>query len=248
MDFISIANAAASAPVTNVDFSVLNAITSASWPVKITMAILIGMSVMSLATIAYKYKAFKLLQETNPAFEEAFWKSSSLDALYTESDKHPESSVSRVFRSGYQELKRLADASAKSQPSDTPARPMLSNIDNLERALQKAIDQEISRLDTRLGFLATTGSTGPFIGLFGTVWGIMGAFHKIGATNMANLAVVAPGISEALVATAVGLFAAIPSTMAYNHFSTLLQREEVRLKSFSSDLLNIAKRNFFRES
>ncbi|MEK6555056.1 MAG: MotA/TolQ/ExbB proton channel family protein, partial [Bdellovibrionota bacterium] len=94
----------------------------------------------------------------------------------------------------------------------------------------------------------TTGSTGPFIGLFGTVWGIMGAFHKIGATNMANLAVVAPGISEALVATAVGLAAAIPATVAYNHFLTKIKKEELDLNNFAADFLNITKRNFFKDS
>ena len=112
---------------------------------------------------------------------------------------------------------------------------------------RKAIDTEISTMEARLSFLATTGSTGPFIGLFGTVWGIMGAFATIGATGMASLAVVAPGISEALIATAIGLVAAIPATVAYNHFITKLKREEIELNSFASDFLNIAKRNFFHE-
>lgn len=102
-------------------------------------------------------------------------------------------------------------------------------------------------MEARLSLLATTGSTGPFIGLFGTVWGIMGSFHKIGSTGMANLAVVAPGISEALIATAIGLAAAIPATVAYNHFVTRIRREEIDLSSFSADFINIAKRNFFKE-
>jgi biopolymer transport protein TolQ len=101
-------------------------------------------------------------------------------------------------------------------------------------------------MEERLNILATTGSTGPFIGLFGTVWGIMGAFQKIGITGMASLAVVAPGISEALIATAIGLAAAIPATVAYNYFLTKIKEHEVELSNFSADFLNIAKRNFFK--
>lgn len=125
--------------------------------------------------------------------------------------------------------------------------PALSGLDNLERSLRKASDLESARLTSRLNFLATCGSTGPFIGLFGTVWGIMEAFHRIGATNMASLAIVAPGVSEALITTAIGLVVAIPATIAFNHFMTIVQHEEVELNSFSSDFLNIAKRNFFKE-
>ncbi len=151
-----------------------------------------------------------------------------------------------MFRSGYLELRKMAD-SPLAKGDDKDSVPLLSGLDNLERSLRKAIEVEATKLETRLGFLATTGSTGPFIGLFGTVWGIMGAFHKIGATGMANLAVVAPGISEALIATAIGLAAAIPATVAYNHFSTLIQREYLELNNFSSDFLNITKRNFFKD-
>ena len=101
-------------------------------------------------------------------------------------------------------------------------------------------------MESRLSLLATTGSTGPFIGLFGTVWGIMGAFQKIGATKVASLAVVAPGISEALIATSVGLAAAIPATVAYNHYVSRIRKMEIELNSFAADFLNIAKRNFFQ--
>src|SRR5690606_26751567 len=119
-----------------------------------------------------------------------------------------------VFRLGYMELKKLAESNL-SQPSKDEA-PVLSasGLDNLARSLRKASDLEISRLEANLIVLATIGSVGPFVGLFGTVWGIMGSFQKIGATGMASLAVVAPGIAEALIATGVGLFAAIPATIA----------------------------------
>ncbi|MGE3760612.1 MAG: MotA/TolQ/ExbB proton channel family protein, partial [Pseudobdellovibrionaceae bacterium] len=111
---------------------------------------------------------------------------------------------------------------------------------------RKSVDYELAVMESKLPILATTGSTGPFIGLFGTVWGIMGSFHKIGATGNASLAVVAPGISEALIATAIGLAAAIPAVMLYNHFVATIRKEELELNNFATDFLNIAKRNFFK--
>lgn len=125
---------------------------------------------------------------------------------------------------------------------------MLSGIDNLQRALRKAIGIEIAKLEARLTFLATVGSVGPFVGLFGTVWGIMSSFQRIGATGMASLAVVAPGIAEALIATGVGLAAAIPASIAYNLFVTRIKKQELELNNFAADFLNLAKRNFFRGS
>ena len=230
----------------NVDFSPLHAIISASWPVQCTLLILVGMSVITWAIIWTKKKYFQQLHEHNVPFLEKFWKASSLDEIYNELERHQESSLARVFRSGYQELRKIAD-SGLAQKSGEQKMPMLSGIDNLERSMRKAIDSEISSMESKLSFLATTGSTGPFIGLFGMVWGIMGAFATIGSTGMASLAVVAPGISEALIATASGLVAAIPATVGYNHFITRLKREEIEMNSFSSDFLNIAKRNFFRD-
>ena len=230
----------------NVDFSAINAILSASWPVQLTLLVLIGMSVLTWAIIYTKKKHFEQLNENNIPFLEKFWKASSLDEIYSELERHQESSAARIFRAGYQELRKIAD-SGLAQKSEQTNAPMLSGIDNLDRAMRKAIDTEISSMESRLSFLATTGSTGPFIGLFGTVWGIMGAFATIGATGMASLAVVAPGISEALIATAIGLVAAIPATVAYNHFISKLKREEIELNSFAADFLNIAKRNFFHD-
>jgi biopolymer transport protein TolQ len=228
------------------NFSALDAILSASWPVQLTLLILAGMSIVCWAIIFTKRNSILNTRKANQPFIDLFWKASSLDDIFSKVDKFPESSIARVFRSGYLELRKMADSNLAQTAKDEVA-PMLSGIDNLERSLNKSIDVELTVLETRLGFLATTGSTGPFIGLFGTVWGIMGAFHKIGATGMANLAVVAPGISEALIATAIGLVAAIPATVAYNHFSTLIQREQIELNSFASDFLNIAKRNFFKD-
>lgn len=243
---MNIAYAAETTKNVAVDFSPIHAILSASWPVQITLFVLIGMSIVTWAIILTKKKSLRLTQENNVPFLESFWNSKSLDDIYSKIERHGDSSIARVFKAGYNELRKIADSNL-AKKNESGHTPMLSGLDNLDRSLRKAIDAEINLLEARLGFLATTGSTGPFIGLFGTVWGIMGAFHKIGATNMASLAVVAPGISEALIATAVGLAAAIPATIAYNHFIAAVRREELELNSFSSDFLNIAKRNFFKD-
>lgn len=224
-----------------------HAITSANIVVQLTLLILVVMSVVSWAIIISKKKQFDTIDSADEPFESAFWKAQSLDEIYERISDYPGSCLANVFRAGYSELRKMADSNlASSSDDDSP--PMLSGIDNLERALKKAIDSEVSALESRLGFLATTGSTGPFIGLFGTVWGIMGSFQKIGQTGMASLAVVAPGISEALIATGVGLFAAIPATVGFNTYLNRLRKHELKLNNFASDFLNIAKRNFFREN
>ncbi len=221
-----------------------HAIASASPIVQLTLLSLAGMSIVSWAIIVQKRKQFATVTAANKPFEEKFWKASSLEDVNDNLKNYPESNLAAVFRFGYLELKKIAD-SHLSQPDDGDA-PILSGIDNLQRSLRKAIDLEISRLESRLIFLATVGSVGPFVGLFGTVWGIMGSFQRIGQTGMASLAVVAPGIAEALIATGVGLAAAIPATIAYNHYVTLIKKQELVLNNFAADFLNLAKRNFFR--
>jgi biopolymer transport protein TolQ len=228
-----------------VNLGAWHAITSANFVVQLVLLSLVAMSVACWAIIIGKRKQFKAMTEANKPFEDAFWKASSLDDIFENLKNHPDSNLANVFRAGYLELRKLADSNlAEKRGDQTP--PLLTGIDNLQRALSKAIDSEISILENRLSLLATTGSTGPFIGLFGTVWGIMSAFQKIGSTGMASLAVVAPGISEALIATAIGLFAAIPATVAYNYFVTEIKKHELHLNNFAADFLNIAKRNFFR--
>ncbi len=244
---ITIAFAQTNTVAVGVNTSAWQALTSANFVVQLTLLTLIALSVISWAIILTKRKQFSETQEANRPFIDAFWKASSLDDIFEVLDKHPQSSNARVFRAGYLELRKIADSNLAQSGPDENSTPLLSGIDNLERSLRKAIDAEILLLENRLSLLATTGSTGPFIGLFGTVWGIMGSFHKIGATGMASLAVVAPGISEALIATGVGLFAAIPATVAYNHFITKLRHEELNLSNFAADFLNITKRNFFRD-
>jgi len=222
-----------------------HAISSANIVVQLVLVFLVGMSVICWAIILAKRKQFNGLILANKAFEEAFWRAGSLDDIFENLKDHPNSNMANVFRSGYLELRKIADSGLAEKREDRSA-PLLTGIDNLQRALGKSLDNEIGLLETRLSFLATTGSTGPFIGLFGTVWGIMGSFQKIGATGMASLAVVAPGISEALIATAIGLLAAIPATVAYNFFISEVKRQELMLNNFSADFLNIAKRNFFK--
>jgi len=222
-----------------------HAITSANLVVQLVLLSLVALSVMCWAIIISKRRQFRAINMANRPFEDAFWKANSLDDIFENLKNHPDSSMANVFRAGYMELRKIADSNL-AEKRDDKAPPLLSGIDNLQRALNKAVDSEVSFLENRLSLLATTGSTGPFIGLFGTVWGIMSSFQNIGATGMASLAVVAPGISEALIATAIGLAAAIPATVAYNYFITQIKRQELSLNNFSADFLNIAKRNFFR--
>jgi len=225
-----------------VNISAWDAILNAGIIVQLTLGLLVFLSIWSWAVILGKRMQFRRVISANTPFLDSFWKASSLDAIF-EKVQNETSPLARVFKTGYLELQRLA-GTASTEKSKTP---LLSGIDNLQRALNKAIDAEVSALEERLNILATVGSTGPFIGLFGTVWGIMGSFQNIGATGSANLAIVAPGISEALVATAVGLAAAIPAVVFYNHFLTKLKREELTLNTFAADFLNIAKRNFFKD-
>ena len=228
-----------------VNTSALGAILQASALVQLTLLILIGLSILCWAVAFLKHKQFKALQKANDPFLLKFENSSSLDNIFDQLDRFPESSLARVFSAGYLEMKRLAESPHGEKKEGTLLQ--LTGIDNLERTLRKAIDLEIAKMESRTSWLATTGSTGPFIGLFGTVWGIMSSFHKIGQLGSATLAVVAPGISEALVATAIGLAAAIPAVMLYNHFIAEIKKQELVLNNFASDFLNIAKRNFFRE-
>lgn len=224
-----------------INTSAWDAVLQASPIVQITLLLLVVLSVVCWAVGITKWRQFKKIGDHNELFLAHFWKASSLDHLYEQIDQYSSSTLARVYRAAYLELKKLAEVS-----SQQSQKPQLSGSDNLERVIRKSVENEVSALESRLNWLATTGSTGPFIGLFGTVWGIMGSFHKIGATGNASLAVVAPGISEALVATAIGLAAAIPAVMMYNHFVSRIRKEEIELNNFTTDFLNIVKRNFFK--
>lgn len=231
-----------------VNTSAFDAVLQASPIVQLTLIILIGLSIVCWGISFNKWRVLRKIRLYNELFLVEFWKSSSLDNLYDGLDKFRQSPLARVFKSAYLEMKKLADAhSGGKNTAESTTKPQLTSIDNLERVIRKAMENELAIMESKLTVLATTGSTGPFVGLFGTVWGIMSSFHKIGATGNASLAVVAPGISEALVATAIGLAAAIPAVVLYNHFVSKIRKEEIELNNFSADFLNIVKRNFFNQ-
>ena len=226
--------------------SIFDNLLHASFVVQITILILLSLSVLSWAIGWSKYKQFKTLKTANADFDRLFWSSSSLDDLFNRVDSFNNSSHSRIFKAAYTEMKKIAESPMTSKSATPSDIPQLSGIENLERSLRKSSENEISDMENRLTVLATTGSTGPFIGLFGTVWGIMNSFHQIGVTGSASLAAVAPGISEALITTAIGLAAAIPAVVIYNNCVAVIRREEISLNNFSTDFLNIVKRNFFK--
>lgn len=247
--FSSISIAADTANTTNVGVSTsgIDAILDASWAVKIVILILVSLSVLCWGIAWGKYQELKALKKSNEEFDNMFWKSSSLDDLFERIPNTTTSSHAKVFRAAYTEMKKIADSPLLNKSSaNNEDSPQLTGIDNLERAMRKAIENQVSDMESKLTILASTGSTGPFIGLFGTVWGIMNSFQKIAQTGSASLAAVAPGISEALITTAIGLAAAIPAVIIYNHFVSTIKKEEISLNNFSSDFLNIVKRNFFK--
>jgi biopolymer transport protein TolQ len=247
ISLISIAHAAPAAKV-GVKAGVWDSVINASFAVQILLIVLIVLSVVSWGIIISKWSQFKRFDVANTAFLDRFWKATSLEAVYDKIAEFPDSNIARVFKAAYLELQRIAESSLGKTPTEVgEAVPRLGGLDNLERALRKAVDTELSSAEGRLNFLATTGSTSPFIGLLGTVVGIMTSFSQIASTGSASLAVVAPGISEALFSTAVGLFAAIPAVVAYNFYISRTRKLEMDLNNFSSDFLNIAKRNFFKE-
>ncbi len=214
-----------------------------SGPVGIFVLLLLaGASIASWAIIAIKYFHLRQAQKQSLLFLDAFWQSKRLDAIYQAAEKLSVSPISQVFRAGYIELSKVTSAGSP----EGAERYDLNGIENVERALRRASVAEVTYLESKVAFLATTGSTAPFVGLFGTVWGIMGAFQDIYTQGNANLATVAKPISEALIATAVGLLAAIPAVVAYNFFLSKIKVLESEMESFSSDFLNIVKRHFFK--
>ncbi len=213
--------------------------------VKLVLLLLLSFSVLSWAVMLLKNAQVAKVTNSNAKFLDVFWKASSLDGIFKDLDIFKDSSLANVFKAGYTELQRIAEAKQRRKAEENAI--TLTGLDNVSRALRKQVDTEIAQLEGKTSFLATVGSTSPFIGLFGTVWGIMTAFQNIGNTGAASLAVVAPGISEALITTAVGLAAAIPAVMGYNYFVGKFRKQDLELSNFSSDFLNIIKRNFFKD-
>lgn len=222
--------------------SLLSMILDAGLMVKFVLLVLFIFSVVSWAIIFIKYRYYRKIKQENEAFNEDYLKSSKLSDILPAAKKYSFSTIAEVFRVGYTELTQPTNKSAgeSSQGRDEIS---LSSLDNLERAMHKASNTEMTKLENSLGFLATTGSASPFIGLFGTVWGIMDTFKGIGARGTATLAVVAPGISEALIATAAGLAAAIPAVIFYNYFLNQSKDMSQEMENFASEFLNIVERH-----
>ena len=202
--------------------------------VKLVLIILLYFSVVSWTIIFFKLLQVYRANRDSQRFLEFFWKTKRFDTINTQLDRFTSSPLSVLFNEGYGELKKLVEKGERPEEPNVISTD-LGGIDNIARALRRATTSEITRLEKYLTFLATTGSTAPFIGLFGTVWGIMTAFKGIGETGSASLAVVAPGIAEALIATAVGLFAAIPATIAYNYFSARLRGITASIDLFAAE-------------
>ena len=230
---------------------ILNMVMNAGLMVQFVLLLLLFFSVTSWAIMILKYRYIKKAFSESAEFIDFFWKSRNLSNAFSQAKLLRGSPVARIFRVGYVELKKLSRSGGKKtseseHSSETESASLSSRfigIDNVKRALRRAINAETTRMTRMVPFLATTGNTTPFIGLFGTVWGIMNSFHGIGLRGSASLAVVAPGISEALIATAAGLAAAIPAVIAFNHFMQKIRIIESELQNFAADFLNIIERD-----
>lgn len=212
---------------------------------QLVMLTLLIFSIVSWTIVIMKVRLFKKVRLDSEDFIETFWNSSTLSEAYNSAGEFEYSPQAGVFTAGFSELEKINKIRNRKDQSKSPDTldMQLATMDNLKRAIRKAADQKINSLGSNLPFLATTGSAAPFIGLFGTVWGIMASFHDIGQRGSASLAVVAPGISEALVATAAGLAVAIPAVIFYNYFSNKLDEVDGEISNFSTDFLNLVERD-----
>ena len=226
--------------------SVISMVTGSGPVVQAVLYVLILFSVLSWGIIFYKLRQVRVARRQSARFIEIFWDTKNLTTIHTASQDLKLSPVAQVFRAGYQELVRLTRVKRQNNPGEGSLDTELGGIDNVERAMKRATNQEITRLERALTFLATTASATPFIGLFGTVWGIMTAFRGLSVTQSSSIQAVAPGIAEALIATATGLVAAIPAVVAYNHFARQIRVISAEMENFSSEFLNIAERHFLK--
>jgi biopolymer transport protein TolQ len=215
--------------------------------VRFILSILLLFSVVSWTIIFMKWRLLRKARRETAYFLDLFWEGKEFSQVYQKCDSLTCSPVAQLFRSGYSELKRMEKIPGL-QPSPDGNPMMQPFMEGVERALRRTSIDQGSRLEKALPFLATTGNTAPFIGLFGTVWGIMESFRSIGLKGAASLAVVAPGISEALIATAAGLAAAIPAVIAFNHFSQKVLVLRSEMDTFTSDFLGLVGRQYIRKS
>ena len=211
---------------------------NASLPVQLVMLLLMAASVLSWTMIFRKWFALKSANQVADRFEAKFWSGSNLNQMFTEQSKKEANitGMAGIFVEGFREYKRLSQ--------ETRIEPM-DILEGVQRAMRVALSREIDYLETHLSFLATVGSTSPYIGLFGTVWGIMNSFRALGTVQQATIAHVAPGIAEALIATAIGLFAAIPAVIAYNRYSNKVERLVTRYEIFMEEFASILQRQAY---
>jgi biopolymer transport protein TolQ len=215
--------------------NVFRLITDASAVVQLILLILLFFSVFSWAIIFFKRRTIRTASSQSERFLKAFRRSKNLSEVNEAARKYRGSPLVTLFQSGFKELAHISRSNPQNSINS-------GKMESLSRVLTKASNAEVSRLEKMMSFLATTGSVTPFIGLLGTVWGIMDAFQRIGIVRSASLVTVAPGIAEALIATAFGLFAAIPAVIAYNYFLHRIKELITDMEDFSLEFLNIAER------
>jgi biopolymer transport protein TolQ len=246
---VQVAQEGAAAPLG--DVNVIDILRESGYVSLFVLAILVLLSVWSWAIILQKAMSYRAIERQTHTFLDVFRRSSKFSEVQSVCPSLPASPLVGVFQAGYAELNaqfRVTGAAAAVAPAANPpapaARPTLKSLAAVDRALLRAAAVEVNKLEKHIPFLATIASAAPFIGLFGTVWGILITFQRIGLTGSTNLATVGPGIADALIATAAGLFAAIPAVLAYNHFTTKVKGYASDLDDFSLEFLNIAERNF----
>ncbi|MFH1154975.1 MAG: protein TolQ [Pseudomonadota bacterium] len=216
--------------------------------VKLVLLLLFFFSVTSWSIIFIKYRYIRSAVRESVTFTDLFWQCRTVSEAFSSAKSLRSSPVARVFLSGYMEIKKSPGPEGQDDTGEPSVKGnRFQAVESVKRSLRRAINVEVRRLAQLVPFLATAGNTAPFIGLFGTVWGIMNTFQGIGISGSASLAVVAPGISEALVATAAGLAVAIPSVMGYNYFTEKIRVLDSELQSFASDFLNIIERDLQRQ-
>jgi len=215
--------------------------------VKFVMLLLLFFSITSWAIVFIKFRYIRRAFKESADFTDIFWQCRNLNDAFSKAKALRSSPIARIFISAYMEMARSDGRDKKKQGMRQSEKSYFQSMGNVKRSINRSINVEVRRLSQLVPFLATAGNTAPFIGLFGTVWGIMNTFQGIGLSGSASLAVVAPGISEALVATAAGLAVAIPSVIAYNYFTDRIRVLDSELKSFSSDLLNIMERDIQKQ-
>ncbi len=215
--------------------------------VKFIMLLLLFFSITSWAIIFIKFRYVRKAFKESADFTDIFWQCRNLADAFSKAKALRSSPVARIFITAYMEMARSDSKEPQKKQLRRTEKSYLQAIGSVKRTVNRSIGVEVRRLVQLVPFLATAGNTAPFIGLFGTVWGIMNTFQGIGLSGSASLAVVAPGISEALIATAAGLAVAIPSVIAYNYFTDRIRVMDSELQSFSSDLLNIMERDIQKQ-